>query len=180
MITAPETRTVRVTAEDAASGFRCGDAALDQFFARYACSNDERGIGRTYVLRRSGAAGQELPRVLGYYTLSMATISAPLIAKATLEKLPKYPMPAALIGRLAADERTRGAGLRVGETLLMDAFARVLAAAENVGCFGVVVDAKHEAAERFYRRYDFSTVDETAWPRKMFIAMVTVREMFEP
>jgi len=33
---------------------------------------------------------------LGYYTLSMTAISAPLIAKATLEKLPKYPIPAAL------------------------------------------------------------------------------------
>jgi hypothetical protein len=178
MIAVPEARTVRVDIEDAASGFRCGDAALDEFFARYACSNDERRIGRTYVLRRSDGAARELPRVLGYYTLSMTAISAPLIAKATLEKLPKYPIPGALIGRLAADERTRGSGLRVGETLLMDAFVRVLAAAENVGCFGVVVDAKHETAEGFYRRYDFATVDESRWPRKMFVAMGTVREMF--
>jgi hypothetical protein len=65
MIAVPEARTVRVDVEDAASGFRCGDAALDEFFARYACSNDGRGIGRTYVLRRSGGAAGELPRVLG-------------------------------------------------------------------------------------------------------------------
>jgi hypothetical protein len=179
MTAAPAPRTVRVQAEDAASGFHCGDAALDEFFARYACSNDERGIGRTYVLKRPLEATATLPGVLGYYTLSMTAISAPLVAKTTLEKLPKYPIPAALIGRLGADERTRGTGLRVGETLLFDALARVMAAAENVGCFGVVVDAKHEAAEQFYRKYDFVTVDESRWPRKMFVAMATVRQMFD-
>jgi hypothetical protein len=108
----------------------------------------------------------------------MTAISAPLVAKTTLEKLPKYPIPAALIGRLAADERTRGTGLRVGETLLMDAFARVLSAAGTVGCFGVVVDAKNEGAEGFYRKYDFTTVDDSRWPRKMFVALGTVRAMF--
>jgi len=172
-------RTSRVEAEDVASGFRCGDEALDDFFARHACSNDEREIGRTYVLRRPEGAPPALPMVLGFYTLSMTAIGAALVAKSTLERLPRYPLPAALIGRLAADERTRGSGLRVGETLLFDAFARVLVAAENVGCFGVVVDAKHEAAERFYRKYDFVTLDETSWPRKMFVAIATVRGMFE-
>jgi len=175
----PETRTARVTAEDVAGGFRCGDSALDDFFARHARSNDERGIGRTYVWRRPAAAPAGLPDVLGYYTLSMTAIGSAFVAVATLEKLPKYPIPAALIGRLAADERTRGSGLRVGETLLFDAFVRVVAAAENVGCFGVVVDAKNESAEAFYRKYDFTTVDETQWPRKMFIAMGTVRRMFD-
>ncbi len=85
------------------------------------------------------------------------------------------------MGRLAADERMRGAGLRVGETLLFDAFARVLAAADNVGCFGVVVDAKNERGRAVDRKYDFVTVDDGRWPRKkMFVAIRTVREMFAP
>ena len=180
MTTAPEPRTVRVTAEDAGSGFRCGERPLDDFFERFAYLNDEHGIGRTFVLRRAPDGPAHLPTVLGFYTLSMTTIGATFLSAVTVEKLPKYPIPAALIGRLAADERTRGAGLRVGETLLFDAFARVLAAADNVGCFGVVVDAKNESAELFYRKYDFVTVDESRWPRKMFVAIRTVREMFAP
>lgn len=179
MITAPEPRTVRVQREDVASHFRCGDRWLDEFFARWAHSNDELGIGRTYVLRRAPGDELDLPPVLGFYTLSMTAISSPLVAKTTLEKLPKYPIPAALLARLAADERTRGRGLRVGETLLMDAFSRILIAADNLGCFGVVVDAKNETAEGFYRRYDFTTLDESGWPRKMFVAMDTVRLMFD-
>jgi hypothetical protein len=46
MTGAPAPRTVRVQVEDVQSGFRCGDAALDEFFARYASSNDERGSSR--------------------------------------------------------------------------------------------------------------------------------------
>jgi len=175
----PAPRTVRVQTGDAASGFRCGELALDEFFQRHATANDDRGIGRTYVLKRPAGAPGTLPEVLGFYTLSMTAISAELAAKSTLERLPKYPIPAALIGRLASDERTRGSGLRVGETLLFDAFARVLAAAENVGCFGVVVDAKNEASESFFQKYDFITVDESRWPRKMFVPLATVRRMFE-
>jgi hypothetical protein len=72
-----------------------------------------------------------------------------------------------------------GPGYASARRCCFDAFARVLAAAENIGCFGVVVDAKREAAEQFYHKYDFTTVDESRWPRKMFIAMATVRQMFD-
>jgi predicted N-acetyltransferase YhbS len=50
------------------------------------------------------------------------------VASVIGQKLPRYPMPVALIGRLAVDERARGR--RLGEALLIDAFERVVAAAE--------------------------------------------------
>jgi hypothetical protein len=113
--------TVRLEAQDTASGFHCGKHSLDDFFVRHALPNDRRGIGRTYVLRRSADDSVELPFVLGYYTLSMSLLASPLVAQVTKDRLPKYPMPVGLVGKLASDERTRGRGLRVGETLLMDA-----------------------------------------------------------
>jgi ribosomal protein S18 acetylase RimI-like enzyme len=88
-------------------------------------------------------------------------------------------MPAALIARLAADERTRGSGLRVGETLLIDAFARIAGVAEAIGCLGVVTDAKNDKAEAFYQKYDFATVEEKKWPRRMFLPIRTVWSLFE-
>jgi len=66
------------------------------------------------------------------------------------QELPGYPMPVALIGRLAVDERARGR--RLGESLLIDALERVVAAAEILACLGVIVDAKDEGAERFYEK----------------------------
>ena len=53
-------------------------------------------------------------------------------------------MPVARIGRLAVDERARGR--RLGESLLIDALHRVVVAAETIGCLGILVDAKDEAA----------------------------------
>jgi hypothetical protein len=175
----PAPRTDRMAESDLVTEFRCGEAALDDFFRKHALSNDERSIGRTYVLRRSADDPATLPAVLGFYTLSMSTIASSLVTALVGEKLPGYPMPAALIARLAADERTRGSGLRVGETLLIDAFARIAGVAEAIGCLGVVTDAKNDKAEAFYQKYDFATVEDKKWPRRMFLPMRTVWSLFE-
>lgn len=73
-------------------------------------------------------------------------------------------MPAALIGRLAVDDRARGRGC--GERLLVDALQRVVDASELLGCLGIIVDAKDEDAERFYVKYDFITLHSEGWPRR--------------
>lgn len=162
--------TTRILPVDSDAGFSSGEPALDKFFATHAYANDERGLGATYVLR--AAAGGPPPAVLGFYTLSMAVIESAQ-ASLLMGKLPRYPIPAALIGRLAVDSRAQGRG--VGQRLLVDALSRILGLSEDIGCSGVVVDAKNEAAERFYLKHSFATVDATAWPRRMFIAMATVR-----
>lgn len=113
--------------------------------------------------------------MLGFYTLSMAVADSAPIADVLQKKLPRYPMPVALIGRLAID--TRAQGMRLGESLLIDALRRVVDAAGLVGCTGVIVDAKDDAAERFYTKYDFATIAET-WPRRMFLPLATAKSAF--
>lgn len=130
-----------------ASGFSCGKPPLDDYVKCHAIQNDRAGISRAYVLRRAEVDPPELPNVLGFHTLSVAVAECAPIAKLLEAKLPKYPMPVALIGRLAID--TRAQGRRLGETLLMDALRRVVDAAGIVGCTGIIVDAKDEGAERF-------------------------------
>jgi hypothetical protein len=171
----PSPLTVRVEPGDAESGFRCGKPTLDDYFAKHAVANSNRNIGITYVLRKSEDDPAELPRVLGYYTISMSLIESQAASNVMTAKLPRYPMPAGLIGKLASDERTRGRGLRVGETLLMDAISRILAAADVMGCLGIVLDALDEDAERFYLKYQFVTVEDLRWPRKMFLPVAQAR-----
>lgn len=77
------------------------------------------------------------------------------------------------VGRLAVEERATGH--RLGEKLLLDALARVVDAAEILGCLGVIVDAKDAAAEAFYTKYDFVTVEDGRWPRRMFLPMEVAR-----
>jgi GNAT superfamily N-acetyltransferase len=169
--------TTGIEPDDATSGFVCGKRALDDYFARHALPNDQAGIGRAYVMRRSDADGDDVPRVLGFYTLSMASIGSEAAAAALERKLPRYPMPVALVGRLAVDHRVHGR--RIGETLLMDALRRVVDVGAFVGCIGVIVDAKDSDAERFYAKYDFVTVDAEAWPRRMFLSIAVARAAFE-
>jgi len=161
-----------VAAEDAAAGFSSGKRALDTFFRRHAFDNDQRGIGRTFVLRSGGAVG--LPALLGFYTLCMASIEVETVPATQREKLPTYPMPVALIGRLAVDRRAQGRGY--GAMLLRDALQRVLLAAASVGCYGVIVDAKDDQAATFYERYGFvQTNPGGGFPRRMFLAIQTAR-----
>lgn len=168
--------TTSIEAADSNTGFSCGKHALDDYFARHAVANDQAGIGRAYVLRRQESDPPELPSVLGFYTLSMAVAESKDISQFMRKRLPRYPMPVALIGRLAVDQRAQGR--RVGEKLLIDALRRVVDAADLVGCVGVIVDAKDENAERFYAKYDFVSIVSDAWPRRMFMAISAARAAF--
>jgi GNAT superfamily N-acetyltransferase len=169
-------KTARLQPDDVVVGFRCGKHPLDDFFARHALTNDRAGICRVYVLRRCKADPPNLPPILGFYTLSMASVTAESLSSVLRENLPRYPLPVALIGRLAVDERAQGR--RLGEVILLDALRRALDAAEVVGCMGVIVDAKDEGAERFYAKYDFETIAAESWPRRMFVSSETLRSAF--
>lgn len=168
--------TTLIVSEDVASGFSCGVRELDDFFVRHAVRNQVSGIGNTYVYRRGADEPDDLPKVLGFYTLSMASVESSQLAGVLPPGLPRYPMPVALIGRFAVDRRAQGRG--VGEQLLMDVLQRIIDAAAIIGCTGVIVDAKTPAAERFYAKYDFVALGGERWPRRMFMPIATVREAF--
>lgn len=165
MTSSYETRAIEP--DDAKSGFKSGQHPLDDFLKRHALRNDRDGIGRTYVLVRSSEDDPALPALIGFYTLSMANVSAESVAPLLTERLPRYPMPVALIGRLAIDSRAQRRGF--GERLLIDALRRVVDAARLIGCLGVIADAKDERAERFYAAYDFQAIEEATYPRRMFL-----------
>jgi GNAT superfamily N-acetyltransferase len=168
--------TTSIEAADAKAGFSSGKHSLDDYFARHAVANDTSGISRAYVLRRRANDPPNLPDVIGFYTLCMASADSAHVSKVLDKKLPRYPMPVALIGRLAVDRRAQGQ--RLGELLLMDALRRVVDAAMLVGSMGIIVDAKDEGAERFYTKYDFVTVVADGWPRRMFLPIDTARAAF--
>ena len=161
-----------ITEADAASGFRCGKHSLDDYFARHAISNDRAGVSRAFVLPGETEAGD--PKVLGYYTLSMALLGSAEASSVLSTRLPRYPVPVALIGRLAVHEHARGRGF--GEMLVGDAFERVVTIADQIGCLGIVVDAKDEDAEKFYLKYAFTALASASFPRRMFLPLAVIRD----
>ena len=173
--------TSELTPEDAASGFQSGSSALDVFFQTQAGQNQRKNVSRTWVIRRPEGDDRSLPPVLGFYTLTLGAVERERLPGKLSKKMPQYPVPVVLIGRLATDLRARGQ--RVGERLLLDAHDRALAVSEQAGVVGIIVDAKDEKAAGFYGHYGYQVLeqpaDAPAWPRRMFIALATVRTAVE-
>ena len=116
-------------------------------------------------------------RVIGYYTLSAATLKGDDLPQDMLKRLrlPRYPeLPATLIGRLAVDAAFRGQ--RLGELLLMHALKRSWLSSQQIASLGVIVDAKDESARRFYLHYDFLPFPSNE--RRLFLPMQTVEKLF--
>ena len=131
------------------ASFSCGEASLDRYIRRQASQDARRRVVRVFV-----ASGEPPERIAGYCTLSAASFEKDNLPAELAGRLPHYPVPAAVIGRLAVDLRSQGSGL--GEVLLLDAVHRVVRAGDTMGVYAVVVDALHERASAFYERYGFA------------------------
>jgi predicted N-acetyltransferase YhbS len=134
-----------LAAEHDLAGFRCGDAALDEWLHRYALVNQAAGSARTYVATRAG-------RVVGYYALSSGAVSR-ADAPGRVGKAMPEPVPVLLLGRLAVDRAEQGKGL--GAYLLQDAILRTLNVAEQIGVRALLAHASNESAAAFYARFGF-------------------------
>ena len=144
--------------------FSCGQPDLDDWFRTRASQDEKRNVARVFV-----AVSQD-QEVLGFYSLSSLSLALDSLPEEVTRKLPRYgAIPAALIGRLARDERARGQG--IGELLLADAIQRILGAGRSVAVFAIVVDAKDERAAEFYRGYGFQ--EFPLQPRRLFLLTAT-------
>jgi GNAT superfamily N-acetyltransferase len=130
------------------AGFICGVEALDRYFLRQAGQDVRRRATACFVAREIATG-----RVAGYYTLSAGGILLADMPVALARRLPRYPsVPVARLGRLAVALAYRG--IKLGGALLWDAVDR--AARSEVAVHALVVDAKDEQAECFYRYHGFA------------------------
>ena len=95
--------------------FDCGEPALNAFLQRFARQQSDKDFSRTYV-----ATAQGNNKIDGYYAISSASVD--FKNWPTAMHLPRYPVPVALLGRLAVDLRAQGQG--VGQALLQHAMQR--------------------------------------------------------
>ncbi len=130
------------------SQFLSGSDALDRYLREQASQDVRRRIATCFV-----AVNVTSKDVAGYYTLTATSIALNALSPEITKKLPRYlVVPAALLGRLAVSRQYQGHGL--GGILLADALKRIARA--ELGVFAMLVDAKDEAAQRFYERYGFT------------------------
>ena len=141
------------------SGFACGSEPLDAYIRTQASQDMRRRVARVFVAVPEGS-----DVVAGFYTLSAGSIERATLPSDAARRLPHYPVPVALLGRLAGDRQWTGRGL--DSALLADAFKRVMRASEVLAVYVMVVDAKDEAARHFYERFGFRLLPDSG--RRLF------------
>lgn len=162
---------------DDRSAFQSGDEALDRFFRRYARQNQFRHyLGVTYV-------AVEGDRILGFATVGARHVDVEDLPERVRKKLPRYPMPALGLARLAVDQSAQSKG--IGGQLLRFVLALASRMTDEVGCGAVVVDAKPGAVE-FYAKYGFTPFeplegqsDYRPQPTAMYLMMQDIKAAAE-
>jgi GNAT superfamily N-acetyltransferase len=153
------------------AAFDCGQTPLNDYIHRYATQDVRRNVSRVFVINP-----QDKPsHIAGYYTLSAASVQCAELPAQIAKKLPRYPIPVALIGRLAVSNAHQGQGL--GSILLIDACKKVLLAREMLAVAGVIVDAKDGTAASFYKHLGF--IPLTSQERRLFLPMQVLQELVD-
>jgi GNAT superfamily N-acetyltransferase len=147
------------------TGFRCGTESLDRWLVRYAGQSQRRDAARTFVTTNGTT-------VCGYHSLVAGQITQDEATEAARRGLSRhFPIPVAILARLAVDHRHHGRGL--GAVLLNDALRRVSHATELIAVRAVVVHAIDDEAAGFYRRFGFRAL--STMPRTLMITLGDLR-----
>jgi len=148
--------------------FDCGDADLNLYLQKFARQNHESGGAKCFV-----ATPDETPaRILGFYTLSPASLEyarTPALAK---KGLGRYDVPVFRLGRLAVDNTVQGRGL--GGALLLRAADRCIRVAQDVGGVALLIDAKNDRAATWYQTYGALRLDDA--PRSLVLPLAVAAD----
>lgn len=143
--------------------FSSGVEALDRYFREQVTQDVRRRVTACHV-----AIELTTSRIGGYYTLAAAGVPLAHLPEPFVKRLPRYPsVPVARVGRLAIDKDYRGR--KLGAALLWDAVMR--AVRSEVAVFALIVDAKDEQAEAFYRHHGFATFGSL--PRQLVLPLTS-------
>jgi predicted GNAT family N-acyltransferase len=140
---------------------------MDVYLQRQARQDVERKLAAVFILTADGKT------VSGFYTLSSHSLLAADLPEDYPRKLPRFPLPVTLLGRMAVAQSLHGQ--RLGEFLLMHALERAWLGSRQVASWAVVVDAKAGARE-FYLKHDFLAMPSL--PHRLFLPMATIEKLF--
>lgn len=151
------------------AAFSCGVPELDAYLQQFAGQNEKSGVSQHFIAVATDGA----TKILGYYALSAGSVAFDLVPDEFKKRLPRYPVPVAHIGRLAVDHSMQGHGL--GEDLLIDALARIMRVADQIGIHAVEVVAINDRTKSFYLKYGFHTMADDQ--HHLYLPLSAVRKL---
>lgn len=143
---------------------------MDEFLRQFAVGNHKKDIAKTFVLE------DDCGTLHGFVTLAAASIDKAQLPGEQTQGVPGFPIPAALIARLAVQVSSRGQGM-AGQ-LVRHAFERILTAAESLAIRVVMVDALSQDAAGFWEQQGF--VSAPSSPLRLFLPVATIRKAANP
>lgn len=147
------------------AAFRCGVTELDSYIQTQAGQDFKRRLTAVYVLTSDDET------IAGYFTLSATSVNPTQLPQEFARRLPRFPLPATLLGRMAVCESLQGRGL--GDYLLASALRTALSASRDVASWAVIVDAKDEARAFNLKKSFIPMVDQAA---RLFLPMSVIAE----
>jgi len=136
-----------LTSDQVLERFECGKPALDDWLRRNALANQISGATKTWVVVEEGSLD-----VVAYYGSSTGSVLRSAASTRIRRNQPEQ-IPAIVLARLAVDNRHKGNGL--GAALLKHFMMKAIEVAGSVGVRTLLIHAKDEEAQAFYRHYGF-------------------------
>jgi GNAT superfamily N-acetyltransferase len=162
----PDWREAPISKLHDREAFDCGEAELNEFVRRHARQSNETGGAKTFV---ASPVGDE-SRVLGFYSLSPASIDYARTPALLKKGLARYDVPVFRLARLAVDRTVQGQGL--GGQLLLAAGRRCIRAAVEVGGVALLIDAKNDRVAGWYEAYGALALLDS--PRSLVLPLATI------
>ncbi|MCU0748354.1 MAG: GNAT family N-acetyltransferase [Akkermansiaceae bacterium] len=144
------------------ASFSSGLEPVDRYLRETARGHFAKGVSVTRVLVDCESSTPK--PILGFFTLSSITVDAK-DWPGSPKGLPKHPVSAVLLGRLAVAESSHQRG--IGSMLLASARQLARETIHRTGGLGLVVDAANEQVVEFYARFGFRR--ETSTGLRMFL-----------
>jgi len=96
----------KLVRNDPTDGFVCNHHALNHYLRQHAWGNQEAGLAQTYVI----FSGSDL---VGFYSMCAGSIAFDAAPKNLTDGVPRFPIPAILLARMAVDKRFESVANRI-------------------------------------------------------------------
>jgi GNAT superfamily N-acetyltransferase len=153
--------------------FDCENKIINKFIAGSLKKQVRQNLSQCFVLLDTSNSD----RFIGFYTLSSFAIDASELEVLSKGSLPSR-IPCSRLVMLGVDKDYKKRGL--GKLLLQSALLKTMGAAEQIGIYGLFLDAD-EGAYTFYIEHGFIPLQEKADPRPtpMFLPIDTMRSSLQ-